>query len=273
MRERGVAAPLIVLFTLVFFSALVMVFYLGRVTKQDSSKLQPLTLSTPSPAPFVDVIDFVDDTFYVGLLNGREEVFATNTLLRSQRANHLSEYKNPVQISRKLYYPVQAVLAFIKDQSGRFYYTSANLTTDPLSSVDQNTVNYLFKIDSTTRQTDIVFSKKIDNEDLRYPKPARGGAYVSAVSEDNKYLIFDIYSCYACEGSAVASVAKNLDTQKEFVFDPLGNVTFDMGNKTFSYQKYQESQEDCPEGGFGCENGKRAISKPAGDILTSPLPD
>lgn len=271
-KSRSFAAIILMLAAAIGIILLITAFFLGRV-----SIITPRapTAST-MPAIFKDATssatEVLDNTLYLGFRNNKEELFISSPELRKNGEGAILDYQALRQISETLPYPVFSIVDYFKDSSDKYVYVSVNLETDPLAQYDQNITNYIMQVDVKSRKTIVINSKKIDEVDPRYEN-GRGAFYLQKISDDNQYLAYNVANCFACEGVVAKTMVRNLTTQKELVYDPLGNITFNIADKTFKYQKYQVSQEQCSEPTQDCSLGIRKLYQPGGASFISPLPD
>ena len=125
----------------------------------------------------------------------------------------------------------------------------------------------LYQIDLKTNLYKKLWARVVMDE--TYPKA--GAASLDRVIED-KFLTLVFGVCFACEGfDPHGSLVLNIETGKEAYLGEVDDFMFDLEKNTISYKKLMPFEEPC-DPGMGCNDGKRTVYKPSGEISTSELP-
>jgi hypothetical protein len=78
--------------------------------------------------------------------------------------------------------------------------------------------------------------------------------------------------CYACEGfDPHGSVILNLQSGAEEYIGEVGDFQFNLADNILSHKKLTPFDEAC-DPSPGCNDGKRTVYKPSGEISTTQLP-
>lgn len=223
------------------------------------------------------------NTLYWGTYQGRNNLFITNSRLNKYYDGGVEktspmigmivgrspiDYKNLSEPKRVL--SIDEAEDIVSIQNFNFQkntlYVVLNSTTTPSNSYPDITQK-AYKVNLTNLSNNEIWSHQIGSE--TYPKA--GPATIDQVMAD-KYIIFSLGICYACEGfDPHGSVVLNIETGKEKYLGEVDNFQFDLNTNSISYQNLHAFEESC-EPGMGCDNGKKTVYKPSGETATETLP-
>ena len=132
------------------------------------------------------------------------------------------------------------------DRGGSYIYISVIFSGEQKENkpLDSNTeINKIIQIDTSKDTVKEIWSNYLAVES-RYGS-AEGSAYIKEVVE-NKYLVFDIFGCYGCEGGPTNTIVLNIDTGKEKFYEGvIDEIRVDIEKNTISYKKTQRVKQNC----------------------------
>lgn len=173
--------------------------------------------------------------------------------------------ENPKKIIANSVESIININNFIFSNNQDIVYVSLNYAKE--GHPYPNALNRILQISMDDNSTKEIWSNDIGSE--KYAN-GKGPVYLEQAI-GNRYVIFNILSCYACEGSLIGTVVLNISTKAERYYQMIGNVKIDLDTNLISYKKLEPFQEPC-EPSPGCNDGQRTIMKPAGQVFTDTLP-
>ncbi len=266
--------------------------YIFRLKDTNVASLQQINepvQAPPASAPSAEVVTTpVENTLYLGTYNNSAAIFFTNEEKQEYFENgvpNTSEYIGDISMAdnsgiapfdfkklqspRRIFTSSQKIHSennFVLNESDDLAYVSLNYEIEDDREFP-NLINRIIQIKLDTLESTEVWSNKIGSN--KY-EGGEGPVYLRANIGD-KFLISEIINCYECEGSPAGTIILNTNTKQEKFFSNIGNIQFNIQDNTFSYQKLASLQESCNPSPV-CDNGKKTVMKPAGQIYTEDLP-
>lgn len=248
--------------------------------KNDNRTLEATTDSVPKP-----------NTIYLGTYQNKEVLFVTNRehgKYYEEGVEKFSEYKGSWMLSSDIHqaptdykdlqnskrllsliHDVMQIQNFKLSDDKKFVYLSLILKTKTQNQYPENATNHIYRVNLDTLTDEELWVHEMSLE--KY-KNVAGATTINKISPDNNYLVLSIYGCYACGSSEAGLIILNNQTKKDKYFEKIGNVQFNLDEKTFTYQKLAPFKEPC-DFGQGCDNDNtRTVYKPDGEIFTEALP-
>lgn len=191
-----------------------------------------------------------------------ESVGETGTVNKSFDYGKLID---PIKILSEGTEPIYSLNNFKFDDSKKNIFVSLNYL--PEGSVYPNLLNKVVQINLDNRSVNELWSNNVGSNMYI------GGAGVANINQtsNNKYITIVIGSCYACESTGTVTIIFNTETKKNEFLGSVGDLKFNLTRNIFTYQRLAPIEESCTSG-LGCENGKRTVMKPAGDVYEEKLP-
>lgn len=237
------------------------------------------TIPAPTSAPTYPV----PNTLYLGVFDGQDAIFITNSelqkygpvdaeksspsigdlILVGSEAHHQQSFDfKDLQKPQPLFSPGDQnfdVANFILDATREELFVS--LVT--------GATNQIYKVVLASHDYQVVWTNEIRNGS-RYGK-FKGIASLSQAKGD--YLVMGIGPCYGCEFSTPAdSIVLNVSTRAELVLGSVGNISLDLDVGKVSFQHLVEVKATC-EPSPGCnDDGFTTLYEPSGDGVEKKLP-
>lgn len=246
--------------------------------------VEPTTVSQPGPEI---------DTLYYGLYDGKYDLFKRKkTLFLSNENARLARWEG--EEGRKIRPYHGGILVFDEKYGGIADFRDIKnakpiAITEPITdfyepALSSDTYVYVFVVNQEFNNkigppdkfllkidTDTLTSEIIRRDNKEYPE-ANGGTSLESVI-DNKYIVFKLWSCSECDGGKeVGKVIYNMFDKQEIFKENVGNLQFNLGSNTFTYQKLYQTTEKCTDADPYCFNGTKTVMKPSGQIYTETLP-
>lgn len=295
MRNQKGLSPIIILLIIAVIA--IGAFYLGKSYNKPSIEQTTQSTETSSEENGNQTVEITNDsipkpnTIYLGAYQGKEVAFVTNKELGKyyeEDTEKFSEYKGSWVLSSDIHQAptdfkdlqnprrilslssdVQQINNFKLSEDKKFIYLSIMLKTKTTNPYPDNVTNHIYRVNFSTLKDEELWVHDMSPE--KY-KNAAGATTSNKISSDNNYLVLSIYGCYACESSEAGLIILNNQTKKEKYFEKIGNVQFNLNEKTFTYQKLAPFKEPC-DFGPGCDNDNtRTVYKPSGEVFTETLP-
>lgn len=255
-------------------------------TTAQSRTEQSTTKTQPKISPPIDVSP-ISNSLYLGTYQGKEALFITNSKLSEYYDNGVKKISKEVGILEQsngsgeqpfryneLTNPIR-IASFETTANiigvGNFKLNSDNsrlyVVVDSQPTGTQYVKQELYQVDLANYSKKLVWSHNIGSN--KYPK---AGPALIDIIESDKYIVLSLGICYPCdEFEPHGSVILNLQTGAEKYLGEIGNLRFNLTDNTLSYKKLASFDEAC-EPSPGCDDGKRIVYKPSGEVFTLRLP-
>ena len=228
------------------------------------------------------------NTLYFGTYNNDQKLFFTNTDIQERGSapydgflfqqtgdnfdfRKLSGFKKIFSSDRK----IESINDFVLNDAQNVIYVSLQIDNQNGQNYPNNESNKVFQIDLRSLAVQEVWSRDIGVRSEKYPN-VDGPAYLNKIAGD-KYLVLDMYGCFACGGGDhfEGMIVLNLATKAEkyLAYPNIGNIRFNLANQTFSYQKLAPVADPCDHSdSIECQGIRITAYKPSGAPMNERLP-
>ena len=277
------------LFMIVFFVALALAGCNLPQVSTDSTAAPATATAIPQPTAAdtaTPTLNLVDNTIYLGKLEGKDALFITNkslqkywdgdveknsptvgavTLSINNEQRQPFEFKNLEDAQSLFTLPDETFIRCVTFDASR-----ERLFFSLISGVSRlrNDV-YLFT--PATHDYQKIWTNEMNDTHSRYVRH-RGTASFAQVA--GNYLVLAVSPCYACDGTTgwPLMVVLNISTGAEKVLDGFGNVSVNLDTNKVSYQKLKETKNACDPSPGCSDDGYFSTYAPAGDFIEGSLP-
>ena len=287
------------LFMIVFFVALALAgCNLPQVSMdatvappKDTAIPQPTAADTATAIPQPTVADtatptlnLVDNTIYLGKLEGKDALFITNKSLQNYwdgDGKKNSPTVGAVILSNNA--EQRQPFEFKNLEDAQYLFTLPDETFIRCVTFDDSRERLFFSLISgvSRLRNDVYlfipathdYQKIWTNEMNKHSRYVRHRGTASFAQVAGNYLVLAVSPCYACDGTTgwPLMVVLNISTGAEKVLDGFGNVSVNLDTNKVSYQKLKETKNAC-DPSPGCNDGYFLKYAPAGDFIEASLP-
>ncbi len=272
------------LLVIVFFIALVLAACNMPQVSINSTAAPATTTELPQPMAAANtatpILNLVDNTLYLGKLEGQDAIFITNKSLQNYQDGDVqknSPTAGAVTLATKAEQRYPFEFKGLENPQYLFTLPDETFVTSFLFDGSHERLfvslvsgfrNDIYQFTPATRDYQKIWTNEMDHS--RYGSHKGLASFVQAAGN---YLVLAVAPCDGCDGTTVPPimVVLNISTGTEKALEGFGNVSVNVETNKVSYQKLEETKTAC-DPSPGCNDGFISTYTPAGDVIEDSLP-